>query len=322
MSSNIIETIGRIGLVPLAVLDDAASAVPLANALSAGGIDTMEVTFRTSCAAQAISAVKQSVPGFLVGAGTVLSVAQAQEAVKAGADYIVMPGCDEEIVDWCLQNGVPVLPGCVTPTEVQAALKKGLTVVKFFPAECYGGAKTCASLAEPFRTVKFMPTGGIGLENLGDYAGKSYIFAIGGSWLCRKSDIHSGNWEKITACAKASVQKLLGFEVVHVGMNSESIQEAGAVADRLASLFGFSKNVGALSTFVGAGFEINHFVGLGSKGHVAIDTNSVARAEYYLAKEGVAFRDESRVNAPDGTTAVVYLKEEFGGFAIHLRQRK
>lgn len=320
MDNKVIDTLGKIGLVPLAVLDDAGAAVPLAKALQAGGVDTMEITFRTACARDAIAAVKQEVPGFLPGAGTVLTVAQARDAVKAGADYIVMPGFDEEIVDWCLQNGVAVVPGCVTPTEVQKAVKKGLTILKFFPAEQYGGVKTCAGLAEPFRTVKFMPTGGINYDNLSDYVGKDFIFAVGGSWLCRKDDVGAGRWDKITGTVKASVRRLLGFEVAHVGVNTGSAQEAASISDELSALFGFPESAGELSTFVGTGFEINHSASYGAKGHVAIGTNSIARAEYYLSRKGVRFNENSRVTSGD-RTSLVYLEKEFGGFAVHLSQK-
>jgi len=321
MNNQVMDALEKIGLVPLAVLDDAADAVPLAKALRAGGIDTMEITFRTECALDAISSVKKEIPDFLVGAGTVLTLQQAQNAVKAGSDYIVMPGFDPEIVDWCLQNQIPVLPGCVTPTEVQAAMRKGLNTVKFFPAEKYGGVKTLASLAEPFRMMKFMPTGGVGLENLSEYVTKDFICAVGGSWLCSKSDVKAGNWQKITEIVKASVQKLLGFEVVHVGINTHGASEAGEIARALAGIFGFPESKNPASTFVGTGFEINHSMGLGKNGHVAVDTNSIMRAEYYLSKMGVAFNEESRVKNGDKTT-VVYLQKEFGGFAVHLRQRK
>lgn len=320
MDNKVIGTLGKIGLVPLAVLDDAGAAVPLAKALRAGGVDTMEITFRTACARDAIAAVKREVPGFLPGAGTVLTVGQARDAVEAGADYIVMPGFDEEIVDWCLQNGVPVVPGCVTPTEVQKAVKKGLAVLKFFPAERYGGVKTCASLVEPFRTVKFMPTGGISYDNLSDYVGKEFIFAVGGSWLCRKDDVGAGRWDKITETAAASVRKLLGFEVAHVGIDTAGAQEAAGIADELSSLFGFPEAAGKHSTFVGTGFEINHSAGRGAKGHVAVSTNSVARAEYYLSRKGVRFDEKSRVIS-GGRTTLVYLEKELGGFAVHLRQK-
>jgi 2-dehydro-3-deoxyphosphogluconate aldolase / (4S)-4-hydroxy-2-oxoglutarate aldolase len=317
---NVMEQLGKMGLVPLAVLDEAKDAVPLAKALQAGGIETMEITFRTDCALECIAAVKKQIPGFITGAGTVLTIKQAQEAVKAGADYIVMPGFDPAIVDWCLENGVAVTPGCATPTEVQAAVAKGLNVIKFFPAEKYGGVKTLTSLSEPFRSVKFMPTGGVGLENLSDYANKDFIFAIGGSWLCPKSEVKAGNWEKITEIAKMSVRKLLDFQVVHVGINTSGVNEADQISGELAGMFGFPQAKGAASTFVGTGFEILHSRGLGANGHVAVDTNSVARAEYYLSKMGVEFSEESRVLNGDKTVAL-YLKKEFGGFAVHLRQR-
>jgi 2-dehydro-3-deoxyphosphogluconate aldolase / (4S)-4-hydroxy-2-oxoglutarate aldolase len=315
-----LEHLGNMGLVPLAVLDDAKDAVPLAKALQAGGIDTMEITFRTDCALECIASVKEQVPGFLIGAGTVLTVKQAQDAVKAGADYIVMPGFDPAIVDWCLENGIAVAPGCVTPTEVQTVVAKGLNVVKFFPAEKYGGVKTLASLSEPFFGVKFMPTGGVNLENLSDYVTKDFIFAVGGSWLCPKNDVKAGNWEKITETAKASVRKLLDFQVVHVGINTNGADEADRISGELSGMFGFPQAKGAGSTFVGSGFEIMHTKGFGANGHIAVDTNSVARAEYYLLKMGVTFNEESRV-MNNGKTAALYLKKEFGGFAIHLRQR-
>lgn len=321
MNNQVLETLEKIGLIPLAVLDSADDAVPLAKALKAGGVETMEITFRTDCALEAMEAVKKQMPDFLVGAGTVLTVSQAENAVKYGADYIVMPGFDADIVDWCVNHGIPVIPGCVTATEVQAAVAKGLSVLKFFPAENCGGVKACTGLAGPFQKVRFLPTGGINYDNLSDYVNKDYIFAIGGSWLCSKEDIKIGNWEKITETVKKSVQKMLGYEVVHVGINTQSAKEAGTISERLSELFGFKENRGSLSTFVGTGFEINHSVGLGSNGHVAIDTNSVARAEYYLSKQGITFREDSRVMNGD-KTAVVYLQQEFGGFAIHLRQRK
>jgi 2-dehydro-3-deoxyphosphogluconate aldolase / (4S)-4-hydroxy-2-oxoglutarate aldolase len=321
MNNRVLEMLGKIGLVPLAVLDAAKDAVPLAEALKAGGVETMEITFRTDCTLEAIQAVKKQTPDFLVGAGTVLTVEQAKNAVKYGADYIVMPGFSAEIVDWCLENEIPVIPGCVTATEVQAAVAKELSVLKFFPAESCGGAKACAGLAGPFRKVRFLPTGGVDFCNLSDYVGKDYIFAIGGSWLCPKEDVTAGNWDKITETVKKSVQKLLGYEVAHVGINTNSPQEAGTISEKLSGLFGFQKSRGALSTFVGTGFEVNHSIGLGSNGHIAIDTNSVARAEYYLSKKGITFCEESRV-MNGSKTAVVYLQQEFGGFAIHLRQRK
>ncbi len=319
---DVLESLEKIGLVPLAAVDRAEDAVGLAKALKAGGIGTVEITFRTECAAEAIRQVKRKTSDFLVGAGTVIDPDQAAKAVRAGADYIVMPGFDDAVVDWCIENHVPVIPGCVTPSEIMKAISKGLSVVKFFPAESCGGVKACASLAAPFGSVRFLVTGGIGPGNLSEYAKKDFIHSIGGSWLCSKEAVKAKNWDKITETAKEAVVQLLGFEVVHVGINTKSPDEAAGISKDLADTFGFPRFVNSASTFVGTGFEINHSAGLGSNGHVAVDTNSVSRAEYYLtAHAGVAFDDASRVKS-GGKTTVVYLKKEFGGFAVHLRQRK
>lgn len=318
---NVLEALGKIGLIPLASVDRAEDAVGLVKALQAGGIDTVEIAFRTECAAEAIRQVKSQVPDFLVGAGTVVNVEEARQARLAGADYIVMPGFDEAVVDWCGENNLPVIPGCVTPTEIMKAVSRKLSVVKFFPAETFGGVKACAGLAAPFRSVRFFVTGGIGPGNLSDYAQSACICSIGGSWLCDKEAIRAKNWGKITATAKEAVARLLGYEVVHVGINTDGPEEAAAISKSLGDTFGFYSSVNPASTFVGTGFEINHSPGLGKNGHVAIDTNNVARAEYYLSKSGVSFNEASRIKNGE-KTAVVYLQQEFGDFAVHLRQRK
>jgi len=244
--SSILKRLGNIGLIPVAILDTAAHAVPLAQALCKGGIDTIEVTLRSDCALEGISLIKKQLPDFLVGAGTVLNIEQAEKAVKAGADYIVSPGFSAELVTWCKQRLISVLPGCTTATEIQAAVGMGVTMVKFFPASTSGGVEACANLAAPFDMVKFVPTGGIGLENLSEYVKRDYIHAIGGGWLCSKSDIKAENWEKITETAKESVKKLLGFEVVHVGINTDSKEEAGKISYALADIFGFTVREGTL----------------------------------------------------------------------------
>ena len=192
------------GVIPVVVLEDAKDAVPTANAMLAGGIDVMEITFRTAAAADSIKAVADSCPDMLVGAGTVLNLAQAKLAVEMGAKFIVSPGFDAEVVDWCIANNIPVTPGCVTPTEITAAVNRGLKVIKFFPANVYGGLNAMKNLSAPFVGVKFMPTGGVNAANLREYLDAPFIHAVGGSWVCPKADIAAGNFEKITAlCAEA-----------------------------------------------------------------------------------------------------------------------
>lgn len=201
---NALERLRNAGVVPVVVLDRAEDAVPVARAMLAGGVDVMEITFRTAAAAEAIRNVAAECPEMLVGAGTVLTVEQCEKAVALGAKFIVSPGFDAEIVDWCVERGVAVAPGCVTPTEIMAALKRGLSVVKFFPAGIYGGLKAMKALAAPFGQVKFIPTGGVNADNLAEYAAAPFVHAVGGSWLCPKADVAAGNFARVTElCAQS-----------------------------------------------------------------------------------------------------------------------
>lgn len=189
-------------VVPVVVLDNAADAVPTANALKAGGVDVMEITFRTEAAADAIAAVAQNCPDVLVGAGTIINLEQCKKAVSMGARFIVSPGFNEEVVRWCLERDIAIVPGCVTPTEITAALKMGLRVLKFFPANVYGGLSAMKALSGPFGQLKFIPTGGVNGQNIGEYVAAPFIHAVGGSWVCAKADIAAGNFEKITALCR------------------------------------------------------------------------------------------------------------------------
>ena len=193
------------GVIPVVVLDDAKDAVPTAKALLTGGVDVMEITFRTAAAADSIKAVAESCPDMLVGAGTVITLEQCKKAVECGAKFIVSPGFDEEVVRWCVENGVAVTPGCVTPTEIMAAMKLGLNVVKFFPAGVYGGLSAMKALSGPFGGIKFIPTGGVDAKNLKEYLEAPFVHAVGGSWLCPKKEIAAGNFDAVTAlCREAS----------------------------------------------------------------------------------------------------------------------
>mgnify|MGYP003291241116 CR=1 FL=1 len=206
---DVLEKLRISGIVPVVVIEKAEDAVPTAKALLAGGIDVMEITFRTAAAPEAIDAVAKECPEMTVGAGTVITLEQCQKAVSLGAKFIVAPGFDEEVVRWCVENGVSVTPGCVTPTEIMAAMKHGLKVLKFFPANVYGGLSAMKALSGPFGGVKFIPTGGVGADNCGQFSAASFVHAVGGSWVCPKADIAAGNWEKITnLCAEARAAAL------------------------------------------------------------------------------------------------------------------
>ena len=199
---DILKNLEAAGVVPVVVLDNASDAVPTANALLAGGINVMEITFRTAAAADSIRAVADVCPDMLVGAGTVINTEQCERALACGAKFIVSPGFDEDVVRLCIEKNIPVLPGCVTPTEIMAAMKLGIKVLKFFPAGVYGGLAAMKALAAPFVGIKFVPTGGVSAKNLGEFIAAPYVFAVGGSWVCTKADIAAHNFDKITALCK------------------------------------------------------------------------------------------------------------------------
>lgn len=198
------EKVYSTGIVPVVVLNNVEDAVPLAEALLKGGIDFMEITFRTECAADCISVISR-VPDMTVGAGTVLNVEQAKLAVERGAQFIVSPGLDEETVKWALENDIPVIPGAVTPTEIMKAVSLGLKMVKFFPADVYGGIKAIKVLSAPFGQVSFLPTGGISEANIREFIGNRSVAAVGGSWICKKDDILNHDWDKITMLSRNAV---------------------------------------------------------------------------------------------------------------------
>lgn len=201
----VLQLMKKSGVIPVVVLDDTAKALTTANALLAGGVSVMEITFRTAAAADSIKAVSENCPEMLVGAGTVVTLDQCKQALECGAKFIVSPGFDPEVVSWCVERNIPITPGCVTPTEIMAAMKLGLNVVKFFPAGVYGGLKAMKALSAPFGGIKFIPTGGVDAKNLKEYLEAPFVHAGGGSWPCPKKEIAAGNFDAVTAlCREAS----------------------------------------------------------------------------------------------------------------------
>ncbi len=193
------------GVVPVVVLKNAEDALPLAKALINGGLPCAEVTFRTDAAEESIKKMSKEYPDMLIGAGTVLTIDQVKRAVSAGAKFIVSPGFDPEIVNYCIENNIPVFPGCITPSEVAQAVKRGLKVVKFFPAEQAGGLPMIKAMAAPYGMVKFMPTGGISAKNLKDYLECSNIICCGGSWMVKGDLVAEGKFDEIEKMTKEAV---------------------------------------------------------------------------------------------------------------------
>jgi 2-dehydro-3-deoxyphosphogluconate aldolase/(4S)-4-hydroxy-2-oxoglutarate aldolase len=204
--NRIIEQIGMIGVVPVIALSDTDKAVPLAKALIAGDLPCAEVTFRTAEGEECIRRIAKEFPEMLLGAGTVLTVEQAAKAVRAGAKFVVSPGFNPKVVKYCVGNDIPVIPGCATPSEMEAAMEFGLDVVKFFPAEQAGGLPYIKAVSAPYSSLRFVPTGGINAENLGKYMAFSKVLACGGSWMVKKEMVESGNFEEVTRLCHEAVK--------------------------------------------------------------------------------------------------------------------
>ena len=319
---DIFEQLYGYGLVPVIKITKTENAVPLAKALAEGGLNCAEITFRTACAKDAIKEVTKALPDMLVGAGTVLTPEQADEAVEAGAKFIVSPGLNPRVVKHCLDKGIPVLPGCATPSEVEQALELGLKAVKFFPAEAAGGLNMIKSMSAPYGSLKFMPTGGINEENMLQYLAFDKIIACGGSFMVKDSLIEAGKFDEIKALTRSAVMKMLGFKLVHIGINCENKEEATKGAKLIEDMFGMECKEGAKSTFCGSDFEFMHTKFYGKNGHIAIATNFPDRAKAYLESQGVEFNMESAGYDEKGKLRFIYLKDEVCGFAIHLVKKK
>ncbi len=315
-----LEKLSLAGLVPVIAINDADDAVPLCKALADGGLPVAEITFRTAAAEESIRRVHEALPDVLLCAGTVLTTEQVDRAVNAGAGAIVSPGLSPDVVKYCVEKGIPVCPGTSTPSDIQVALSYGLKAVKFFPAEAAGGLPMIKNLAPVYGGLNFMPTGGVNEKNMLDYLAFDRILCCGGTFMCPKDAIANKEWDKITQLTRSAVDKMLGFELRHVGINTENAEESMAECRKLAALMGWPIKEGNSSNFVGTAFEINKKIGRGKHGHLAIGTNSVKRAKWHLEQRGYKFIEESAV-VKNGKLIAIYLEDEIAGFAIHLVQK-
>ena len=316
--NEILKEISRIGIVPVVKIDNAKDAVPLADALIKGGLPSAEVTFRTAAAEEAIALMTKEFPEMLVGAGTVLTTEQVDKAVGAGAKFIVTPGFNETVVKYCVERNIPITPGCPSTSDIEAALALGLDVVKFFPAENLGGINMIKALAAPYVGVKFMPTGGINAKNINSYLDCDKILACGGSWMVKDTLINEGRFDEIEALTKEAVANMLGFKLSHLAINCEDEAKAKAVADMFTLCFNFSQREIPVSYFCTEEIEVMKFNGRGTMGHIAVKTNYMDKAVAYLERKGIALDYESAQYDAKGNMTFIYLKEEFGGFAVHL----
>lgn len=317
---EMIEKLSLAGIVPVIKVEDAADAVPLCKALSDGGLPVAEITFRSAAAEEAIRRVHASLPEVILGAGTVLTTEQVDRAVAAGATYIVSPGINPEVVRHCQRVGVPVVPGCANPSDIEVALSLGLRTVKFFPAEALGGLPLIKAMSAPYGNVTFLPTGGIGENNLLAYLGFDKVVACGGSWMADPKAIAAKDWQKIETMTRSAVDLMLGLSLMHIGINSGSAAQAEKDAKAICALLGWEVKDGASSLFVGGGFELMKKPFRGTHGHIAIGANDIRRAKWHMERRGFVF-DEESASMKDGKLKAIYFKDEIAGFAFHLLQK-
>ena len=320
--NNIMNELYSIGLIPVIKIENPDDAVPLAKALIDGGLPAAEITFRTKCAAEAIKNITEAYPEMLVGAGTVLTTEQVDAAIAAGSKFLVSPGLNPKVTAYALSKGIPMLPGCSNPSDVEAAIELGLSTVKFFPAEAAGGLKMLKAMAAPYGQLNFMPTGGISADNLLEYLKFGKIIACGGSFMVKDELVKEKKWDEITALTRNAVKTMLGLEFLHMGINGEDEEDAKRGARLFECMFGMPVRETSKSTFAGEAFEFMHGKGPGKHGHIAIRTNFADRAIAYFKRMGFEF-DESTITYDEktGKAKFAYFKDEICGFAIHLLQK-
>lgn len=317
--NSILERIESIGILPVVKIEHEEDAIPLAKALCAGGIDTAEITYRTPFATKAIQQIHEALPEMLVGAGTIRTIQQAKEAVEAGASFLITPGFNKEVVVWCKKHNVVIVPGVSTASEIEQAVTHGLTTLKFFPAQSSGGAKKLKDLAAPYSDIRFIPTGGINADNLHEYLDLPNVLAIGGSFMLKDEVIHHKQWDDITDACTQAIQKMLAYELIHIGINSENEEEATQTAQWLCFMFSFPYYKKPKSQFAGKGFEILNSQGIGEHGHIGIYTHYPMRAMYQLQKKGITFLENTITrNKKTNRINFVYLNQTIAGFGIHL----
>ncbi|MBR4719043.1 MAG: bifunctional 4-hydroxy-2-oxoglutarate aldolase/2-dehydro-3-deoxy-phosphogluconate aldolase [Lachnospiraceae bacterium] len=297
--NELLNRIHDIGIVPVIAIDDADKAVPLARALVDGGLPAAEVTFRTAAAEEAIRNIIREVPEMLVGAGTVLTREQADRAIDAGVSFIVSPGFNPDITGYVIDRGVCMLPGTATAGEMEQAMALGLEAVKFFPAEQNGGVDKLKALAGPYKTLKWMPTGGVNTGNLVNYLSFDQVLACGGTWMVKKELIEGEKWDEITSICKSAVTKMLGLEIDNIGIKSESIKRP---------------------FFEDFGLKITEHNDMGTGGCITVTAINVDRAVYHLSRAGAKFDEDSRIRDDKGTQSI-YLDGEIGGFAIRFSRK-
>lgn len=318
---ELIKTFKQNGIIPVVKLENPDNAIQLTRSLLKGGITCIEITFRSAAAEESIRRISKEVTETIVGAGTVLTIEQAEQALQAGAKFLVTPGFHPKIVDFAQSKDIPIFPGVNTPTSIEAALEKGLKILKFFPAEQSGGCKILKAFGGPYQSLKFIPTGGIKPSNLNDYLSLPNVLACGGSWLVNPKLIEAKNFEEIERLATEAVDIMLDFKLSCIGINTNSEKEAINNANEIYKMFKFPLKMEESSIFNGEEFEWIKNPSSGKHGHICIATKNIEGAIAYLERKGICTKAETR-EEENGELTAIYLDIELGGFAFCLVEKK
>ena len=316
--NTVFEKIYLSGIIPVVSIECAADAVSLAKAMLKGGLSVIEITYRTMAAAEAMKAVSLNCPEMIVGAGTVLTKEQAELARKMGAEYVVSPGYDEELADFCKNICMPFIPGVANATDIQKGIKAGLSVFKFFPSEPLGGLKTINYLSAPFSRIKFVPAGGIDFDNIAEYLSNDHVFACAGGFVARERLIREGQWDKVTELCKKAIKTSLDFRIAHVGIHFSCGEDAQKASDWFRGVFDFDIVTGDSSIFAASDIELMKTRYLNKNRHIALYASSVERAHAWLERKGQKIIADSIRYDSRGRMLSFYLENEIEGFAVHI----
>ena len=313
--SEIIEIIRKNGILPIASIENEIDAIPIGTALYNAGLRVVEVTFRTDKALDSMRVITSAFPDMFIGAGTVRTTKQVDQAMEAGCRFIISPGVNAKVIKYCKKNNIPVIPGIATPTELEEAIELGITLVKFFPCENMGGIKTLQAFSSPYPMVTFLPSGGITSDNMMEYLNHPHVLAVNGSWLIDDNFHEKQNFDEIELRAKAAVKKMLGFHIDHVAVNLPKDDLAKDAARDFAEAFDLEVTEDLQSFKAGDVFQAMKPSLRGLMGHVGIRTNSLERAEYYLNNRGIDIGLENHDATEENS---LYLNLEIAGTAIQI----
>ena len=315
---DIYKQIHDIGIVPILSLKLAKNAAPLAKALCKAGLPIAEVTYRTEADHDILTEIKQACPEILIGAGDVFTKELADSALDAGAAFISVRGFDPEIILYCQNRNIPVIPEVSNTEEIESARDLGLEVLKYCFAGDPGGIRTIQALSAIYPKIKFIPVGDINESNLGEYLNEPYILACGGTWMIDEEAISANDYEKIEEQTRSSVNVMLGFSIKHIGINAED-EDGAELANKFAKLFGGKVRV------ITKGWYGSEFVEImsqkyktGKNGHIGISVNNPDRARKYYEALGYSFDESTAMFDENGNLQFIYLNDELGGFALHI----